>query len=179
MPVGRMLLKSISESSKMPKLKTDGARLLYTWLLSHLDCNGRFSGDPLVINGKIFTRLNKSTKEVEEYLKDLERIGSIKRYRINGDIFLWVPDFEDKQPSLRKEREAATSYPAPPELLRSNSGPDPAQIKLNQIKLNKDKLKKIKGNPKFANANPETGPGNPDLGNFAKNLKNIGKRIKE
>ena len=71
MPAGRIILKSISESKKLSKVKTDGARLLYTWLIPHLDVNGCFSGDPVVINGQVLTRLNKSLDAVQGYLQDL------------------------------------------------------------------------------------------------------------
>jgi len=60
MPAGRIILKSISGSKKLSKLKSDGARLLYTWLIPHVDVNGCFSADPIVINGQVLTRLNVS-----------------------------------------------------------------------------------------------------------------------
>ena len=68
MPQGRIILKSISESRKIATLKTDGARLLYTWLITHLDVNGSFSGDPDVVNGKVFTRLKKAQNVLGIYL---------------------------------------------------------------------------------------------------------------
>ena len=126
MPVGRILLKSISESKKLSLLKTDSARLLYTWLLPHLNVNGCFSADPIIINNRIFTRLNKTIVEIVEYLDDIERVGLIIRYKTNGDVFLVVPDFIDKQPSLRPEREGKTSIPIPtPEQVRIKSGAVP------------------------------------------------------
>jgi len=122
MPRGRIILKSISESKKLSILRSDGARLLYTWLIPHLDVNGCFSGDPKVINGKIFTRLSKIDKEIEEYLLDLEKNGLIQRYEVNGDIFLKVPDFKEKQPYLDPGREGKPRIPKlTPELLTSNS----------------------------------------------------------
>ncbi len=142
MPVGRVILKSISDSHKLPKLKTDGARLLYTWLLTHLDVNGCFSGDSQVIKGKVFTRLNKSTKVVENYLNDMEENKLIIRYKVNGDIFLNVPDFVEKQPSLNPLREGKTTIPTPtPELLQINSVTTPMQFKLSKDKLSKDNIK--------------------------------------
>lgn len=120
MPVGRIILKSISESKKLSILKTDGARLLYTWLIPHVNINGCFSADPVIINNRIFTRLNKNISEINQYLEDIERVGLIKRYHVNGDEFLVVPDFAEKQPSLRPEREGKTTIPyPPPELVRS------------------------------------------------------------
>lgn len=143
MPVGRIILKSISDSKKISELKTDGARLLYTWLLTHLDINGCYSGDPQVINGKIFTRLKKSNKTIEQYLMNLEESNLIIRYQVNGDIFLNVPDFVDKQPSLNPNREGKPTIPPPtPELLKSKSGATPPQVKISKDKINKDKDKK-------------------------------------
>ena len=149
MPIGRVIRNSISESKKVASLKTDGARLLYTWLITHLDINGCFSGDPRVVNGKVFTRLNKSIKVVEDYLLDLEQNNLIIRYETNGDTFLNVPDFVEKQPTLRPERESKSSIPPPTSKLRRNSGvtPDellsnsrqtPAHIKLSKVNLSKE-----------------------------------------
>jgi len=129
MPAGRILLKSISESKKLAALKTDGARLLYTWLIPHVDVNGCFSGDIEVIKGQIFTRLKKSDREIESFLCDLEEAGLIVRYESEGDAFIFLPTFEEKQPHLNKEREAAPRIPRPtPEQLKSKSG-------LNQDKI--------------------------------------------
>ena len=142
MPVGRIILKSISDSKKMSLLKTDGSRLLYTWLITHLDVNGCFSGDPQVINGKVFTRLKKSNRTVEGYLEDLEKNNLIIRYNVNGDIFLNVPDFVEKQPSLNPKREGKTNIPIPTQdLLRNNSGITPLKDKLSKdnINISKDK----------------------------------------
>ncbi len=142
MPAGRIILKSISDSYKLSKLKTDGARLLYTWLLTHLDINGCFSGDPQVIKGKVFTRLNKTIKTIEKYLEDLESNKLIIRYEINEDIFLNVPDFVDKQPSLNPKREAKSSIPLPPpELLQSYSRVNQTQVKESKVKESKDKTR--------------------------------------
>jgi hypothetical protein len=150
MPVGRVILKSISESKKIADLKTDGARLLYTWLLTHLDINGCYSGDPQVINGKVFTRLSKSVKTIESYIQDLEERGLVLRYQVNGDVFLNVPDFVDKQPSLNPDREGKTNIPLPtPDLLRTNSGESPPKDKLSKdkLKISKDKINKEDDTP--------------------------------
>ncbi len=153
MPVGRVILKSISESKKLPKLKTDGARLLYTWLLTHLDVNGCYSGDAQVINGKVFTRLNKSNKTIEGYLKDLEENQLIIRYEINGDIFLHVPDFVEKQPFLNPKREGKPTIPVPPpDILQSKSGVNPLKVKVKDkvnIKDNNSSDLRHKSEPKL------------------------------
>ena len=138
MPVGRIVLKSISGSKKLSKLKTDGARLLYTWLLCHLDVNGCFSGDPIVINGQVLSRLNKTLDTVQGYLTDLEENRLIILYSANGDDFLFVPDFVEKQPHLRPDHEGKTTIPVPTtEQLRTNSVVTPAEVKLIKVKLSK------------------------------------------
>ena len=140
MPIGRILLKSISQSKKLSKLETHGARLLYSWLIPSLDKNGNFHGGADVVKGLIFTRLSDTVEEVESYLKDLEKGGLIIRYEVNGDIFLTVPDFEDRQPGLKPEREGKTTIPEfSPDLILNKS--EVNQNKSTQVKLNKSKVK--------------------------------------
>jgi uncharacterized phage protein (TIGR02220 family) len=146
MPAGRIILKSISQSRKLALLKTDGARLLYTWLLTHLDINGCFSGDPEIVNGQVFTRLKKPVRKVEEFLADLDDVGLVIRYQANGDTFLHVPDFQDKQPNLNPEREAKSEIPLPsPELLQSRSGAGQDEVQKKSL-LSKVKQSKVKDN---------------------------------
>jgi len=143
MPVGRMLLKRISDSKKLPALKTDGARLLYTWLLAHLNVEGCFSACPTVIKGKVFTRLKTTPHSIAAYLDDMEENDLIVRYEADGDVFLLVPDFVEKQPNLRSEREGKNEIPSPPEELRRNSRGGPAQVKLREGKGREVKLREV------------------------------------
>lgn len=137
MPEGRIILKSISESRKLSLLKSDGARLLYTWLIPHVDIRGCYFGDPVVINGKILTRLGKTADEVDEYLNDMKCVGLIQRYEHNGEQYIQIPDFVSKQPYLNPNREAKPKIPTPdeigiaPDQLMTNSGPDPEQVETN------------------------------------------------
>ena len=143
MPQGRIVLKSICQSKKMAELKTDGARLLLTWLIPNVDINGCFSGVPEVIKGQIFTRLRKSTKSISSYLKDLDRVGVIILYQANGDTFLNIPDFADKQPSLNPDREGKPTIPLPtPDQLRTSSRQTPPKVKESKVKLSKEEVKK-------------------------------------
>jgi len=129
MPRGRIVLKRICESRKLAALKTDGARLLYTWLIPNVDSNGCFSGDPQVIKGKIFTRLRKSIKTIAGYLNELKEANIIILYESNGHIFLCIPDFAEKQPYINADREAKTTIPPPTqEQLKSYSRVTPPQI---------------------------------------------------
>ena len=146
MPQGRIILKSISESRKLSQLSSDGARLLYTWLIPHLDINGCFSGDAEVINGRVLTRLGKTTRDVESYLDELQSIDLIIRYQANGDVFLHVPDFTEKQPSLQARKEAKSRIPLPSQdaVLRTNSGQTPDLFQPSSA-ISKVKGSKVKG----------------------------------
>lgn len=113
MAQGRMLKKVICTSKKLASLRTDSARLLYTWLLPHLDIEGRFSGDISVIKGNIFPRLDHITnKKIERDLRDLVKNDLIIVYKAKGDIFLQFIEFHKHQ-SLRRDREAKSDIPAP------------------------------------------------------------------
>lgn len=145
MPQGRIVLKRICQSRKLAALKTDGARLLYTWLLPNVDINGCFSGDEEVIKGQIFTRLRKSTKTINSYLADLASAGLIIWYESNGDRFLHIPDFTDKQPSLNPNKEAESTIPMPtPDLIQTLSGSTPLKVKGSKVKERGSKVNTVR-----------------------------------
>ena len=145
MPQGRIMLKSICQSKKLSKLKTDGARLLYSWLIPNVDIQGCFSGDEYVVKGQIFTRLKKTAEEVAEYLLDLHEVGLILLYEADDDKFLCIPDFASRQPSLNPSKEAkSTIPPPPPDLLRTYSGPTPPKAKESEANESKAKERKVK-----------------------------------
>jgi len=155
MAKGRFLFKSISNSIKMIKLPNDTARLLYTWMRAHLNKYGCFYADPQMVKNIVFPRLNIKIEEVAKYLDDMEQLGLIKRFKKNGDVFLWYPEFLETEPYLRKEREGDDEIPAPPkEFLKKPTNqklfkmpevkPEPKRkikyFELSQIKKFKDIL---------------------------------------
>jgi hypothetical protein len=153
MPQGRIILNSISGSKKMPQLKTDGARLLYTWLLTHLDINGCYSADPETVSHQVFTKLKRPIKSVASYLEDMANVGLIILYQVNGEDYLWVPDFIQKQPHLNPKREAFPIIPLPSneqlvsrlgveyELVVSNSTLSKVKVKQSKVKQSKGEVK--------------------------------------
>ena len=142
MPQGRIILKRICQSRKLADLKTDGARLLYTWLIPCVDINGCFSGDPEVVKGQVFTRLKKTVKVITGYLEDLVDVGLVVWYEANGDRFLHIPDFIEKQPSLNPNKEAESTIPLPtPDQLQTNSRLTPLKVKGSKVKSKESKDK--------------------------------------
>jgi len=149
MPEGRMLKKCISESKKLGALKNDSARLLYTWLLPHLDVEGRHSADPDIIKGHVFPKIKSMTiSKIKKLLKELDEAKLIILYKANDELYLQLEKFHKYQ-KIDKNREAKSKIPAPTEENIINSGINHENSRLNQIKspislnkINKNKIKK-------------------------------------
>lgn len=148
---GRMLKKQISRSKKLAELKTDSARLLYTWIIPHLDVKGRLEADPQLVKGEIVPRLNTFTVDnIQAYLDDMEAVGLIKLYQVDGDQYLELINFEKHQ-YLNHDREAKSTIPgSTPD--NSGSTPDnsestPAQSKASKSKLREVKAREVRSTP--------------------------------
>jgi hypothetical protein len=112
MPEGRILKKAVSQSRRLSLLSSDTYRLIYTWLIPHLDIEGRFSANPEVIKGMIVPRIRKITLSViEKALLEMHDVGLITLYNIDGDRFLELRKFKDHQ-NLDLKREAPSHIPA-------------------------------------------------------------------
>ena len=130
MPRGRFLSKSISLDEKVNALSDDTCRLLFTWLIAHLDCEGRLHGDPTTVKSIIFPRRKISERRIDKYLDEIAKKGLIFRYSINGNTYLSAPHFEKHQMGLQKSKEAQSQIPPPtPELVQSEANLTPPQVK--------------------------------------------------
>ncbi|MBA7598385.1 hypothetical protein ES703_05400 [subsurface metagenome] len=129
MPRGRFLSKDISLDEKVNALSDDTARLLFTWLIPHLDCEGRLHGDPTTVKSIVFPRRKISVRKVEKYLQEIAEKKLILRYSVDGNAYLLSPHFEKHQVGLQKSKEAQSQIPPPPpELLQSYSRVTPPQV---------------------------------------------------
>jgi len=138
MPRGRFINKTISLDEKVDSLSCDTARLLFTWLIIHLDCEGRMHGDAVTVKSIIFPRRNIRATKVEKYLFEMEENELIVRYSCNGNTYLAAPNFNKHQVGLQKSKEAQSQIPPPtPELLQSYSIKSPPQVEVEV----KDKVK--------------------------------------
>lgn len=119
----------------MAGLSNDTTRLLYTWILSHLDINGNFYADPVMVNSLVFTRLGHSANIISKALDELTEKGLIVRYEVDGELYLNYPDFKEKQNKLNPDREANPEIPnITQEQLKSNSRATPCKEKLKEVK---------------------------------------------
>jgi len=138
MAKGRMLKKAICESRRVMNLKNDTNRLLYTWLIPHLDVEGRMHADPELFKGKVAPRLKHVTpKKIEDALLDMGDNELILLYEVDGDKYLELRNFH-KHNAVRKDREGESLIPPPGEL-PENSRTTPAQVKLSKVNISKDK----------------------------------------
>lgn len=138
---GRMLNRSISEDMDVDGLPDDTCRLLFTWLIPWLCPEGRFWGEPRMVLTKVLPwRRDLTEQQIDGYLNAMAAVGLIVRYRVNGKRYIYFPSFDKNQPGLRKDREAPSPFPPlptddcepTPELLRSESGVTPAQVKVKE-----------------------------------------------
>jgi hypothetical protein len=90
-------------------LSSDGARLFYTWLLSHLDKNGTYYGASNILKGHVVPLLRHiSESEIDKFLVELEQKRLIRRFKHDGKAYINYPDF-DKQPNI--DTREATKFP--------------------------------------------------------------------
>lgn len=142
---GRMITNLICKDKKVHALSDDTARLLFTWLITVADCEGRTFGDPSIVKATIFPRRNDITSErVDGYLNEMFMLGLIVRYIVDDEQYIFFPSFEKNQIGLRKDREAKSEIPAPP--LRSKSGVSPDEIPVKLIEVKTIENKEIETN---------------------------------
>ncbi len=128
---GRMLNSTICMDKRVNLLSDDTCRLLFTWLIPWADVDGRFYGDPAVVRSRVFPRREDiSIEQVDGYLnemhnlKDGDGLGLIVRYEVDGELYIWFPNFGKNQAGLRREREANSIIPPPPTEPETDHAPD-------------------------------------------------------
>jgi hypothetical protein len=150
---GRMINSQICRDKKINDLSDDTCRLIFTWLITFADCEGRAPGDPAIVRSMVFPRRDGFTNEqMRVYLSELAAVGLIVQYEANGDQWIWFPNFDKNQQGLRKDREAESIIPPPciretidlgASELRTYSGPTPdlLPVKLIEEKRIEEKRK--------------------------------------
>ena len=108
----RLIYNSISTSERVASLGTKGA-LLFTWLITHCDCQGRTPGKPTVIKQQVVPFIEDITvSDVGEALELMEGQRLITRYEDSkGRSLIQVIDWWDWQTKLRYM--VASHYEAP------------------------------------------------------------------
>jgi hypothetical protein len=140
MAEGRMLKKVICESPRLAALKNDTHRLLYTWLIPHLDVEGRHSADARIVKSHVAPILDHIThKIITSALVDMADNDLIVLYSLEGKDYLELQRFSKHQ-TLREGREKKSDIPPPTDGVPTEFRRATAQqVKLREVKLREDK----------------------------------------
>jgi len=118
---GRFISNKISDSERVNQLPIT-AQLLYTWMITHLDREGRIQGNPKIIKQKVIPLIDVTYKQVDSWLDEMAGLkkngyGLIERYEVEGIRYIWMPGFDGEQSSRGgtawKDRERESDIPPP------------------------------------------------------------------
>lgn len=140
---GRFISKEITLDKKVNSLSSPWSMLAFTWLISSADVEGRTYGDPCIVKSLIFPRQPTITvDQVEGFIREWDAAGLIIWYEVEGEKYIYFPNFEKHQVGLRKDREPkSTIPPMTAEVIQQTSDNVPDEI---PVKLSKGKLIKVK-----------------------------------
>lgn len=139
---GRMISKIISLDEKVNALSNDSVRLLFTWLIPHLDCEGRMYGDPQTVKSIVFPQRSMDVRTMQRYLDELVESRLIQRYVNGGTTYICFPNFKKHQVGLNKSKELPSQIPAPEAVnLRNFSGKSSPQVEAKEETKVKEEVK--------------------------------------
>jgi len=131
---GRFISQEITKDKKINSLSDDTSRLAFTWLVTMADCEGRTYGDPAIVRSMVFPRRsNVTVEQMESYIIEWHNSGMVIWYEADGDKWIVFPNFEKHQVGLRKDKEAPSVIPPPPESAEINSVPTPDLVQSNSV----------------------------------------------
>ena len=110
----RLIYNSISTSERAASLGVKGA-LLYTWLITHCDSQGRITGKPISLKALIFPLINDvDVEDIIEALEKMERQKLIITYSDdNGKSLIQIADWWEYQTKL--QYKSPSRYQSPPD----------------------------------------------------------------
>lgn len=107
----RIIKENIRTSNKVNRI-TDAGFRFWIYLMTYVDDYGRGSADLDILKGFVYPKqVNKTRKNVEDALKELASIGLIRLYDVDGEPFLYFPNWDEHQ-TVRNKR---SKFPAPHE----------------------------------------------------------------
>jgi len=112
MAKARMLHKKISVSVQVNKL-TLPAKLLFTWMISHADDEGKLKGDIEFIKAMVVPMTKWSFKKIKGYLTEMKDQELIYYWQENDE---WLIEFIkwDEHQTIRKDRLIPSNLPSYP-----------------------------------------------------------------
>ena len=110
MAKARMLHKKISLSLQVDKLSLE-AQLLYTWMISHADDEGKLRGETESIKGTVIPLKSWSVNRVHKYIEEIHKQGLIYYWEINNEKIIQFVNWSRYQ-SIRKDRFIPSILPS-------------------------------------------------------------------
>lgn len=137
MPKYRQLHTKIVDSYDFNDMPNDFIRVFWLLLIVVADSEGRSIDNPAWLRSKMFPlREDVELEDVSTAVEWLANRKMIIRYQVGGRKYFYIPTWKTYQTGT--DKEAASTFPAPPELLQSNSGVTPEQVRVNTIQYNAD-----------------------------------------
>lgn len=110
MAKARMLHNKICRSGDVNKLPIAG-RLLFTWLFSNADDDGRMKGDPDYVKVTVVPYTNWSNKTILSYLNQMKDIGLIYYWKVDDQWYIEFPKWKEHQ-YIQKDRYHPSLLPS-------------------------------------------------------------------
>lgn len=135
-----MLHSKIWASVQFGKL-SNGAKLLYIGTITLADDHGKLHGNPWYLKGQILPYDEEiKAPMIEGFLKEIEKVGLIARYRDGITEYIKHPNWEKYQ-SLRKDRMKPSEIPDANQMSTKRQPDDNqarAEDKISKGKVSKD-----------------------------------------
>lgn len=132
----RLSSDTLGGSRKWAALTCNTNRMLYDRAIDITDPYGRFDADPIMFRARAVPRLEISIDEVAAALDDMEAVGLIERWEVDGNAYAYIVDFE-KYNKPDPAKEAQTRIPGPDGVIPTKPG-----------RTDRNASKKAKGKPK-------------------------------
>lgn len=151
----RSLWGSITTSEKVDQL-TDSEALLYVWMITKCDDEGRMQGHPKTVKLKVCPGRNWSPTKIGAMLERLADLVLIEYYEVNGKKYIEIVDWKERQ-TFHGFKPEPSKYPSKNgestlEVLEENFESNPTrEVKRSKEKIREELLplissaKKIKG----------------------------------
>lgn len=110
MAKARMLHKKISVSLQANKLSLP-ARLLFTWMISHADDEGRLKGNPEYIKAMVVPMTRWSFKLIQKYIEEIKQQGLIYYWQDDNEHYIEFVKWKEYQ-TIRKDRFIDSNLPS-------------------------------------------------------------------
>lgn len=110
----RSIKPEIWEDEALAEVSTS-ARLLFIGLITQADDEGRLPGRTRWIASKIYPYDEDiSPQDIEGWIEELDRVGLIRYYEVEGKPYIWLCSF-GKHQSIDKRWRKESQYPPPPQ----------------------------------------------------------------